>query len=91
MAIWAVPILAIRKVRDFFVAANPVKPYSESDYTVVKAETIYTSTRNALEGQHSIRFFGPRFLVIWVLPFAITGIVIDYLFIYPLNGPSLFG
>ncbi len=91
MAIWTVPILIIRRLRDLMQRSNPVKLYSESNYAVLKAETIYTSTKNALEGEDSIRFFGPRFLVIWVLPFAITGLVIDYLFIAPLNGPSLFG
>ncbi len=61
-------------------------PYKQSNYTIKKSETIYTSTQKALDGSHPMRFFGARFINIWVLPLAITGIFMQYLFVGPLIG-----
>ena len=41
-------------------------------------------------GSGKIRFFGPRFLAIWVMPMAITGIVMEFLFISPLRNLNPF-
>ena len=91
MALWALPILLIKSFSNLIRSSNPVKPYQELDYTINKSETIYTSTKKAIDGSNSIRFFGVRFKTIWVLPLAITGIIMEYLFISPLTGRVPFG
>ena len=91
MALWALPILLIKSFSNLIRSSNPVKPYQELDYTINKSETIYTSTKKAIDGSNSMRFFGVRFLTIWVLPLAITGIIMEYLFISPLTGRVPFG
>jgi len=91
MALWALPILLIKSFSNLIRSSNPVKPYQELDYTINKSETIYTSTKKAIDGSNSMRFFGVRFITIWVLPLAITGIFMEYLFISPLTGRVPFG
>ncbi len=91
MAVWALPILLITSFSNLIRSSNPVKPYQEQDYTIKKSETIYTSTKKAIDGSNSMRFFGVRFITIWVLPLAITGIFMEYLFISPLTGRVPFG
>ena len=72
MAIWTIPIFAIKKLISLIRASNPIRPYRESNYLVTKSETIYTSTQKALSDSGSMRFFGARFLTIWVLQLAVT-------------------
>ncbi len=91
MAIWSIPIFAITKTRELLKASNPIRPYSESNYSVKKYETIHTSTQEALSNSGSMRFFGARFLTIWVLPLAFTGTVMEFLFISPMTGVKPFG
>ena len=91
MALWALPILLIKSFSNLIRSSNPVKPYQELHYTINKSETIYTSTKKAIDGSNSMRFFGVRFITIWVLPLAITGIIMEYLFISPLTGRVPFG
>ncbi|AAQ00537.1 MULTISPECIES: hypothetical protein [Prochlorococcus] len=91
MAIWVLPIIVIKKINDLANRLNPVRPYEKLDFSVTKADTIYTSTKQSLEGNGSMRFFGARFLAIWVLPLAITGIFMEYLFVAPLTGSNPFG
>ncbi|KGG15543.1 MULTISPECIES: hypothetical protein [unclassified Prochlorococcus] len=91
MAVWALPIILIQKARALLSSSNPIRPYSKADYSVRKSETIYTSTKRALESTGGIRFFGARFLTIWVLPLAITGIFMEFLFVSPLTGSQPFG
>ena len=33
-----------------------------------------------------IRFLGMRFIAIWIVPFALTGIIMEVLFVAPLKG-----
>ena len=40
--------------------------------------------------EEKMRFFGPRFMVIWVMPIAVTGILMEYLFVGPLRNASPF-
>ena len=91
MAIWSFPIIAINKLREIVNSTNPVRPYQETEYTITKAETIFTASQKVFKGSSPIRFFGPLFLSIWVLPFAITGVVMEILFVGPLKGTSPFG
>ena len=36
-------------------------------------------------GPRKMRFFGPRFMTIWVMPIAVTGILMEFLFVGPLR------
>jgi len=36
-------------------------------------------------GPKKMRFFGPRFMTIWVMPIAVTGILMEFLFVGPLR------
>ncbi len=86
LALWALPIALIKSFINLIKSSNPVRPYKALEYTIRTPETIFTSTRKAFRSSNCIRFFGALFIAIWVLPFAITGIVIDYLFVSPLTG-----
>ena len=91
MAIWALPIVILKRLIDIFISSNPVRPYEERNYSIKKTETVYTSAKEAFNGNKPIRFFGPRFMAIWVLPLGITGILMEFLFVSPLKGTSPFG
>ena len=85
MATWVLPLFLLKKTRGFLKALYKITtPYKESNFSVNKAETIYTSTQKALRGNSSMRFFGARFMAIWVLPLGITAIFIQYLLVNPL-------
>ena len=45
---------------------------------------------NKIIGITSLRFFGIRFLAIWVFPLIVTGTVMEVLFVRPLRGVSPF-
>ena len=47
--------------------------------------------RKAIDVTNPMRFFGARFITIWVLPLAITGIFMEYLFVSPITGRIPFG
>ncbi len=91
MAIWALPFVAITRATGSIRSLNPVRPYRDTEYSVKKSATIYTATKDAFENSKSIRFFGARFLTVWVLPMAITGTVMEFLFVSPLMGVKPFG
>ncbi len=85
LATWVLPIALLKKVRGITKELYKIStPHQTSDFTVHKAETIYTSTQKALGKTDSMRFFGARFLAIWVLPLGITAIFIQYLLVNPL-------
>ena len=86
LSIWVLPIILINKSRKLISSINPIREYSEDVYSIKKSETIYTATKEVFEGNSTMRFFGPRFLTIWVLPLAITGAVMEFLFISPITG-----
>ncbi len=90
LAPWIFPIFIIRKTIEFIRSNNFVKPYSENKYEVKGAETIYTSSRKSFEGSSQMRFMGPRFLAVWILPMAITGTVMEFLFVSPLRNVNPF-
>ena len=48
-----------------------------------RPETLYTSLKSVFKGEDHLRFFDHRFIAIWVLPIALTGIVFEVLFISP--------
>ena len=92
LAVWVLPIFFIRKISKFLKSSSFVKPYSRSEFSpsYKQPETLYTTLINVFKGNDNLRFFDHRFIGIWVLPFALTGIVFEILFIAPTNNTSPF-
>ncbi len=86
-AMWVLPIYFLRKIVEFSTSTAFVKPYSPSKNgpSYNKPETLFTSLRNVFRGEDHLRFFDHRFIGIWVLPIALTGIVFEILLIAPTN------
>ena len=84
-AIWVLPIYFVRKIAKFSSSSTFVKPYSPSANgpSYKQPETLFTSLRSVFRGEDHLRFFDHRFIGIWVLPIALTGIVFEVLFISP--------
>ena len=92
--LWVWPIIAVNKIRNLFSRMDFVKPYESGindSYEVSDTETVYTMTKDAFEGKGGMKFMGIRFMSIWVFPVAITGAVIEFLFVGPLKGTNPFG
>ena len=92
LAVWVLPIFFIRKISKFLKASSFVKPYSSSKISTSykQPETLYTIMKQVFKGNDNLRFFDHKFIGIWVLPFALTGIVFEILFIAPTNNTSPF-
>ena len=92
VAIWVLPIYIIRKLAKLSSSTAFVKPYSppENGPSYKQPETLFTALRNVFKGEDHLRFFDHRFIGIWVLPIAITGIVFEILFIAPTNNTTPF-
>jgi len=92
VAIWVLPIYFIRKFAKLSSSSAFVKAYSPSENgpSYNQPETLFTSLRNVFKGEDHLRFFDHRFIGIWVLPFALTGIVFEILLIAPTNNTSPF-
>jgi len=92
--LWVWPIVLHNKVRNLINNMNFAQPYSspgENSYTVSDTETVYTMTKDAFAGKGGMKFMGIRFMSIWVFPVAITGAVMEFLFVGPLKGTNPFG
>ena len=92
--LWVWPIVLHNKVRNLINNLNFAQPYSnpgENSYTVSDTETVYTMTKDAFAGKGGMKFMGIRFMSIWVFPVAITGAVMEFLFVGPLKGTNPFG
>ena len=92
--LWVWPIVLHNKIRNLINNLDFAQPYSdpgENSYTVKDTETVYTMTKDAFSGKGGIKFMGIRFMSIWVFPFAITGAVMEFLFVGPLRGTNPFG
>ena len=83
VAIWVLPIFFINKISKFFASSAFIKPYSPSKTgpTYKQPETLYTSLKNVFKGNDHLRFFNHRFIGIWMLPIALTGIVFEIVLI----------
>ena len=92
VAIWVLPIYFIRKIAKLYNASAFVKPYSPSENgpSYKQPETLFTALQNVFKGEDHLRFFDHRFIGIWVLPIALTGIVFEILLIAPTNNTSPF-
>ena len=92
--LWVWPIVLHNKVRNLINNLNFAQPYSnpgENTYEVRDTETVYTMTKEAFSGKGGMKFMGIRFMSIWVFPIAITGAVMEFLFVGPLMGTNPFG
>ena len=92
VALWVLPIYLIRKISKFAASSAFIKPYSPSENgpSYKQPETLFTSLRSVFKGKDHLRFFDHRFIGIWVLPIALTGIVFEILLIAPTNNTSPF-
>ena len=86
-AIWVLPIFFINKISRLSAAYAFIKPYTPSKKgpSYKQPETLYTSLKNVFKGNDHLRFFDHRFIGIWVLPIALTGIVFEILLVAPTN------
>ena len=91
-AVWFLPIFFINKISKLSASSAFIKPYSPSKTgpSYKHPETLYTSLKNVFKGNDHLRFFDHRFIGIWVLPIALTGIVFEILLIAPTNNTSPF-
>ena len=87
VAIWVLPIYFIRKFAKLSDSAAFIKPYSPSvnGPSYKQPETLFTALRSVFKGKDHLRFFDHRFIGIWVLPIALTGIVFEIILIAPTN------
>ena len=87
LAIWVLPIYLIRKIKTFADSSAFIKPYSQikKGPSYKRPETLYTALKSVFKGEDHLRFFDHRFIAIWVLPIAFTGIVFEVLFISPIK------
>ena len=92
VAIWVLPIFFIRKISKLFASSAFIKPYSPSKTgpSYEQPETLYTALKSVFKGRDHLRFFDHRFIGIWVLPMALTGIVFEILLIAPINNTTPF-
>ena len=92
VAIWVFPIFFINKISKLFASSAFIKPYSPSNTgpSYKQPETLYTSLKNVFKGNDHLRFFDHRFIGIWVLPIALTGVIFEILLIAPTNNTSPF-
>ena len=92
VAIWVLPIYFIKKIAKFSASSAFIKPYTPSNTgpSYKQPETLYTALKNVFKGNDHLRFFDHRFIGIWVLPIAITGIVFEILLIAPFNNTPPF-
>ena len=86
------PIYFIRKIAKLSASSAFIKPYSPSvnGPSYNQPETLFTALRNVFKGEDYLRFFDHRFIGIWVLPIALTGILFEILLIAPTNNTSPF-
>jgi len=85
IALWVLPIYLIGKIAKFAASSAFIKPYSpiNNGPSYKRPETLHTSLKGVFKGEDRLRFFDQRFIAIWVLPIALTGIVFEVLFISP--------
>ncbi len=89
-AIWVLPIFLLKKLNQFAKSSIFIRPYSKNGPSYNRPETLHTSLKMVFKGSDHLRFFDHRFIGIWVLPFAVTGIIFEILFISPLRNSSPF-
>ena len=69
--IWGFYLVTLAKVLRHIKNQLSVRSSHEEDFVVNGPETIYTTSAKAFQGSQPLRFFGIRFIAIWVLPLFI--------------------
>ena len=82
---WGFYLVTLAKVLRHIKNQLSVRSSHKEDFIVNGPETIYTASAKAFQGSQPIRFFGIRFIAIWVIPLFITGTVMEFLFVSPLR------
>ena len=92
VAIWVLPIYFIKQIVRISTNSAFVKPYSPSKNgpSYKQPETLFTVLKTVFNGTDHLRFFDHRFIGIWVIPIALTGILFEILFIAPSNNTAPF-
>ncbi len=92
-ALWVIPIYFIKKINKIANSSVFVRPYtpSKTGPSYKQPETLFTSLQMVFKGKDHLRFFDHRFIGIWVIPFAATGIIMEILFVSQLNSTPPFG
>ena len=92
-ALWVIPIYIIKKLNNLSNSSIFVRPYTPSNTgpSYKQPETLFTSLKLVFQGKDKLRFFDHRFIGIWILPFAATGIFMEILFVAPFNNTPPFG
>ena len=87
VAIWVLPIYFIKKFGKLYSSSAFIKPYTPSNTgpSYKQPETLHTALKSVFKGNDHLRFFDHRFIGIWVLPIAVTGIIFEILLIAPFN------
>ncbi len=86
-------ILSPEKSIDQSSTSKPVVQVSTPEFK--NPASPYTALKSSLQegvgsSPEKIKFFGPRFMTIWVMPIALTGIVMEFLFVSPLRNSNPF-
>tara|TARA_B100000700_G_scaffold329533_2_gene451588 strand:+ start:3126 stop:3407 length:282 start_codon:yes stop_codon:yes gene_type:complete len=50
----------------------------------------WTALNDSMKDPSTMKFFGPRFMAVWVMPIAVTGIIMEFLFVSPLRNINPF-
>ena len=87
---WGFYLVTLAKLVRHIKNQLSVRAECNDGFVVNAPETIYTASKKAFQGSMPIRFFGVRFIAIWIFPLVITGAVIEFLFASPLRGVSPF-
>ena len=87
---WGFYLVTLAKVLRHIKNQLSVRSSQKEDFIVNGPETLYTASAKAIQRSMPIRFFGIRFIAIWVLPLFITGTVMEFLFVSPLRGIAPF-
>ncbi len=66
-------------------------PSEENPTNLIKnPSSPWTALNDSMQEPRKMRFFGPRFMTVWVMPIAVVGIVMEFLFISPLRNANPF-
>tara|TARA_Y100001968_G_C18910646_1_gene505099 strand:+ start:229 stop:537 length:309 start_codon:yes stop_codon:yes gene_type:complete len=80
---------------DSIAIPSPAVETEPSSPAFKNAANPYTALSESIQegvggGPKKMRFFGPRFMTIWVMPIAVTGIIMEILFVGPLRNANPF-
>ena len=74
---------AIEGGKDFVFDDNPTN-------NIKNPSSPWTALKEPMRNPKQMKFFGFRFMTIWVLPLAITGTIMEFVFVSPLRDSNPF-